>query len=137
MKISCKSKQRSGVTTVEFALVAPILFLIIMGMIELSRGYMVSHLLTNAAHDGCRVGSLGGKANTDVNTAVTNALVSTGIRSSTVLVQVNGSSGDVSSAASGDDVTVRVSVPVSSVTWVPGWHYLGTTISAEYSLRRE
>ena len=45
---------RRAATAVEFAVVAPVFFLFVLGFIELGRGYMVQHLMTNAARQGCR-----------------------------------------------------------------------------------
>src|SRR5579884_3784762 len=47
---------RRGATAVEFALVAPVFFMFILGLIELGRGMMVQSLLENAARAGVRTG---------------------------------------------------------------------------------
>jgi hypothetical protein len=106
-------------------------------MIELGRGIMVIHLLTNAARQGCRVGIIEGKATSDITTAVTNALAPVGISGDVVTVDVNDNSADASTAKAGDEITVIVSVPVSKVTWLPGGTYLSGTLSGKYTLRRE
>jgi Flp pilus assembly protein TadG len=51
---------RSGAVAVEFALTAPILFLIILGSIELSHAHMVLNTLESAAYEGARQGILRG-----------------------------------------------------------------------------
>jgi Flp pilus assembly protein TadG len=133
-----RSKQaRGGASSVEFALVAPVIFLLVLGMIELARGLMVIHMMTNAARAGCRIGILEGKSNSDINAAVTAALQPIGISTETVSVTVNDISSDVQNCNPGDEVTVVVSVPVSTVSWVPYARYLSGTISGQYSLRRE
>ena len=129
--------RRSGASAVEFAFVAPIFFMLILGMIELGRGLMVRHMLTNAARQGCRVGILEGKGNADVTAAVNAALAPIGIASDTVTIEVNDNAGDVLNAPADAVVTVIVSVPVSTVTWVPGGQYLGSSISGQYTLRKE
>jgi Flp pilus assembly protein TadG len=106
-------------------------------MIELGRGLMVRHMLTNAARRGCRLGILEGKSNADVTAAVNSALTPIGISSDTVSILVNGGSSDVMNANADDEVTVIVSVPVTTVTWVPGGQYLGSTLSGQYTLRKE
>ena len=60
-----------------------------------------------------------------------------GIASDTIVVQVNDGSGDALNANANDEVTVTVSVPISSVTWVPGGTYLNGSISSQYTLRKE
>jgi Flp pilus assembly protein TadG len=128
---------RRGAAALEFAVVGTGLFIIIFGIIELSRGLMVQHLLTNAARQGCRVGCISGKSNTDVTNAVNVALSSQGISTDTIQVQVNDGTGDVLNAKSGDEVTVLVSVPIATASWFPGTRFLSGTLKGRYTLRRE
>ena len=44
---SCR-RNRRGTAAVEFALVAPVFFLLVFGMIEYGRMVMVQHVITNA-----------------------------------------------------------------------------------------
>src|SRR5262249_9583400 len=123
---------------VEFAVVAPLLFLLLLGMIEFGRGFMVSELLTNAARAGCRVGVLNGSSNDTITTSVTNALTSAGITGATTTVQVNGAVADANPACTGDAVTVLVEIPYSRVTWLPLNPFLGDkTLRATVVMRRE
>jgi Flp pilus assembly protein TadG len=136
----CLGRQRAGrrgAQLVEFAVIASVLFLFILGLIEVGRGIMVQHLLTNAARQGCRVGTLEGKANADVTAAVINALNGQNINAETLTVQVNDGTTDVATANPGDEITVIVSVPVGSVSWVPGTNFLTGSITGRYTLRRE
>lgn len=54
MRISQASKRRSGATTVEFAMIAILLFLMLFGIFEYGRFLFVYHLTTNAARDAAR-----------------------------------------------------------------------------------
>lgn len=128
---------RRAVTALEFALVAPTVFVIILGIFELGRGIMVIHELTNAARIGCRVGAIEGTSTSTISAAVTANLSAVGISSDTVTVQVNDGSADASTAKANDEITVKVTVPVSSITWVPGGQHLVGTLSGQYTLRRE
>jgi Flp pilus assembly protein TadG len=132
-----RSKQRSGATTVEFAMVCPVFFLFIFGIIEVGRGIMVAHLLTNAARVGCRAGVIQNTSTQQITTAVVNTLSQQGIRSEVTTVQVNDGTADASTAKSGDEITVKVSVPVSRITWLPGGQYLNGNLSGQFTLRRE
>jgi Flp pilus assembly protein TadG len=136
-RLRWKAGLRRGATTVEFAVVASVFFIFIFGVIEVGRGLMVKHLLTSAARQGCRVGVIEGKANSDITAAVASAFNSQGINGYSVAVQVNNVTADVANSNPGDQVTVTVSAPVSSVTWVPGMHFLKGTITGQYTLRRE
>jgi Flp pilus assembly protein TadG len=130
-------QKRKGASAVEFAFIAPVMFLMILGMIELARGLMLIHMMTNAARAGCRVGILEGKANSDVTAAVNSALQPIGISTDSVTVDVNDNVSDVANCNPGDEVTVVVSVPISTVSWVPYARYLSGNISGQYTLRRE
>ena len=135
--MSRKLPRRSGANTVEFAVIAPVFFMFILGLIEVGRGIMVVHLLTNAARVGARTGVIEGTSTAQIKTAVVNSLNQQGIASETTTVQVNDGSADASTANAGDEITVKVSVPVSQVTWLPGGQYLSGNISGQFTLRRE
>lgn len=55
MKMQNRKKQK-GVAAVEFALVAPILFMILFGIVELGIGLYDKAVITNAAREGARAG---------------------------------------------------------------------------------
>ena len=132
--------QRRAATLVEFALVAPIFFIFVLGLVEVGRAFMVKHMLTNAARQGCRVGVVEGKTYSDIQTAAQNALSGQGIPTETVSIQVNDVTDTSANFAAnpGDEVTVIVTVTTDSISWVPGARYLtGGTISGKYTLRRE
>jgi Flp pilus assembly protein TadG len=110
---------RRGAATVEFALAAPILVFMVIGMIELSRGFMARETLSDAARKACRVGIQPGNGNSAITGEVNNILNDNGISagSATVTVLVNGNAVDASTANTGDQISVKVSVPVSAVFW--------------------
>jgi Flp pilus assembly protein TadG len=128
---------RSGTTTVEFAIAIPIFFLIVLGIIEIGRGFMITHLLTNAARNGCRTGILASSSNTDVTAAVNSALTSEGISGAKTTIKVNGTVADVSTAQSGDQITVVISLSADKATWLPVSQFLNGNLSGEFALRRE
>jgi hypothetical protein len=98
---------------------------------------MIVHMLTNAARQGCRVATLDGKTNSDITTAVGNTMTPLGISTDTITVQVNDAAANASTAKPGDEITVIVSVPISTVSWVPVAKYLSGTFSGQYTLTRE
>ncbi len=128
------SKWRRGTAVVEFAVVAPVFFLLVFGMIEYGRMVMVQQILTNAAREGARVGILDNSTEGNVQTAVDQYLSAANINGATRTVTPN----PPSSAASGTAVTVTVSVPFSQVSWLPAPFFLGnTTLSYTATMRRE
>jgi Flp pilus assembly protein TadG len=48
--------RRRGAAAVEFAFVIPVVITMVFGMIELGRGYLVQHILTETARRACRFG---------------------------------------------------------------------------------
>ena len=129
--------KRRGATTVEFAVICSVLFLVVLGFIEVTRGFMVIHLLNSAARQGCRIGVIEGKSTKDIRTAAVKTLKSQGIHGEVTTVMVNGGAADASTSKAGDEITVTISVPASSVSWVPGARFLVGNISSQYTLRRE
>jgi Flp pilus assembly protein TadG len=125
---------RRGTTLIEFAFVAPVFFLLVMGMIEFGRGMMVAALLANAAHQGARAGALDGAQSSDVTNAVNNYLGAGNISGASITVTPN----PPSSAGAGQDVSVTVSIGYSKVTWLPAPKFLvGKTLSATSIVQRE
>ncbi|MBX7166114.1 MAG: pilus assembly protein [Pirellulales bacterium] len=130
---SCR-RNRKGAALVEFAIVAPILFLLVFGMIEYGRMVMVQQVLTNASREGARLGVLDGTTTADVEDAVDTYLLSANISGATVSVTPS----PPSSAGYGAPVNVSVSVPFNQVSWLPTPLYLGgKTLSATTTMRRE
>lgn len=127
--------QRRGAVTVEMAIVAPVFFLFVLGVVEFTRAMMVQALLTNAAHLGARAGIIDNAQQSDVTSAVNNYLSSAGI---SLPEPPTVSPNPPSSATYGQLVTVTVSVPYSSVSWLPNPTYLkSVTLTATSVMRRE
>jgi Flp pilus assembly protein TadG len=137
-------KRRSGSATVEFALVAPFMAMILMGTFELGRAMMVKSILSDAARKACRTGIKRDKGNTDIVNEAINVMNDNGFDSSkfnpqslgAVNIVVTDPNGNVLAdsldAPSGSVVSVQVSIPVSSTTWVaPFYLTSGTTLESE------
>ncbi|MBI3838037.1 MAG: pilus assembly protein [Planctomycetia bacterium] len=125
---------RRGAAVVEFAVVAPVFFLLVFGMIEYGRLVMVQQILTNAAREGARVGVLDNSTTSDVTTACNRYLSSANIQNATIAV----SPSPPSSAPAGGPVSVTVSVGFNQVSWLPSPLFLGgTTMTFTATMRRE
>jgi Flp pilus assembly protein TadG len=133
-----RKQARGGTAAVEFAVVAPLVFLLLfLPMFEFGRGMMVSELAANAARIGCRMGVLPGNSNSNVTAAVNSALSGPGITGATTTITVNGGTSDVSSAKLGDVIKVTVSVPFNNVSWIPGQFLAGKTLTGVETMRHE
>ena len=64
--------ERRGAATVEMALVLPVFFMVMLGIVEVGRAFMVSQLLTNAAREGSRVAIMTNSTNTEVTNTITD-----------------------------------------------------------------
>lgn len=125
--------ERRGAALVEFALVAPVFLLLLIGSIEFGRAIMVQEALTNASREGARVGVLDGATTSDVTTAVNTYLSGMSISGATTSVSPT----DPGTTANGTQVTVLVSIPYSTVTWVPSpWFLKNATLSALTVMQR-
>ena len=118
----------------EFAVVAPLFFLLVFGMIEFGRMVMVQQVITNASREGARVGVLDGATSTSVTAAVNTYLQSAAVSGATVAINPE----SPGSAGYGQPVTVTVSVAFSQVSWLPSPMFLGgETLRASTVMRRE
>ena len=129
-----KRTERRGAALVEFALVAPIFLLLVVGSIEFGRAIMVQEALTNASREGVRTGIEDGSLTTDVTTAVNNYLTDMSISGASTSV----TPADPGTTAGGTEVTVTVSISYSSISWVPSPMFLkSTTLSATSVMQRQ
>jgi Flp pilus assembly protein TadG len=127
-------RNRRAAAAVEFAIVAPVFFLLILGMIEYGRMVMVQQVITNASREGARQAVLDGATTAEITAVVNGYLTSGSISGATVTVTPN----PPTNAEFGDPVTVTVSIPFSQVSWLPSPMYLGgKTLTATTVMRRE
>ena len=138
MKVT-KPQRRRGAAVVEFAVVAPVLIILVFGMIEFGRAIMVQQVIVNATREGARAAVVEGAALADVNTAIDTQLNASSITSPTVAFSVDGATvGDPTVGSSGDAIGVTVTVNYSDVTWLPVPSFLGgTQLTATSVMRRE
>jgi Flp pilus assembly protein TadG len=124
------------VAAVEFAVVAPVFFLLIFGMIEYGRMVMVQQVITNASREGARLAVLDGASFEEINSQVNDYLNSASINPVNAKVTVEPD--PPSSAGFGEPITVSVEIAFSKVSWLPSPMYLGgKTLTATTKMRRE
>jgi hypothetical protein len=130
---NCSKWKRRGVAATEFAIVAPIFFLMVIGFIEFGRAMMVQQVLINASRVGARQASTTGATTAQVQAAV--QAYTSGVTISGVTVTVTP---DPSTAVAGTTITVNTSVPFSSVSWLKSaWFLGGKTLKASSQMRKE
>jgi Flp pilus assembly protein TadG len=127
-------QRRAGAAVAEFAVVVPVFFVLIFGMIEYGRMVMVQQILTNAAREGARVAVSDTSTTAGVKAASNQYLTAANISNTTITVTPD----PPSSATAGNPVSVQVSVPFNKVSWVSSPWFLGsTTVSYTATMRRE
>ena len=109
------SSSRRGAAAVEFALVAPLIFLFLFAIIEFGRGLMVVHALESAAREGCRVAVRWDGTLAEVQTTVDARLQTFGVSSHTITIDPN----PPTNACQWEPITLTISVSYDNVGWLP------------------
>lgn len=130
---------RRGTQTVEMALVAPVIFLLVFGSFEFSRVMMVRQALTNAAREGARTASLVTTTSSDDAVAAVRAALRAVVTDahSNPAIQITVSPTFTSAPPAGTTITTTVSVGCSEISWLPPFFTAGATISSSTSMERE
>ena len=123
--------KRRGAAAVEFAVTAPILFIIFFAMIEFARFNMIRHGIDCAVYEGARRGIVPGATVNDVQGAATSIL--------NAVSAIDGSVTVVPGALTPEttQVTVTVSVPFNSNGWVFPRFFQGQALTRSCTLARE
>ncbi len=132
-RIRGRRRDRRGAAVTEFAIVAPVFFLMVIGFIEFGRALMVQQVLINAS----RVGARQAITTTATTSAVQSAVAeyASGVAVPGVQVSV---SPNPASAAPGTLITVTTTVAFNEVSWMPAPWFLGAkTLTADSKMRKE
>lgn len=138
---------RRGAVTVEMALVLPIFTMLVFGIIEFGRGFMIMQLVTNAAREGCRRAIIDGSTNSDVTNYIKTFMQSSAnVAPSNTAVTITvtpapgnpaNSGNNLATCASRDLVTVKVQIPFSAVQLITAKYLKGKTLTGQASMRHE
>lgn len=124
-------RQRTGAAAVEFAVVAPLLFLFFFAAFEFCRVAMIRHTADNAVYEAARTGIIPGATAEEAEQTAIQIMSSLGVNN--VIVDV------VPSTIERDtpEVTVSIEVPFDGNSFVPNQFVAGQKIVRELTLRRE
>lgn len=127
------SGREGGQSLVEFALIVPILLILVFGIAEFGRAWMTRNILVGAAREAVRLAAVpappGGVAAAAVR--ANQVLASAGITGAAVsIVDAPAAFGDVS-------VTVNYNFPVVVVGFIPGLNNATIPLSSTTTMRRE
>jgi Flp pilus assembly protein TadG len=124
-------KDEKGQNIVEFALVVPLLFLLVFGIAEYGRAWMTRNILTGAAREAVRIAVVPNATPGAAEARANQILASAGITSATVNVIDNGTSfGNVTA-------TVSYNFPLVVVGFLPGLDNSTIPLSSTTTMRRE
>ena len=127
---------RRGVAAVEFAIVAPVFFFLVLGLVEIGRMVMLQQALTNAAREGCRTAGLASSIDAaTIDTRVRDYLQSVVGTTAFDVTKVRITApATLTNVPSGTDLIVAVELNYADATWLPlGLLGLNPTIAAERS----
>lgn len=127
-------RSRRGAVAVEFAVIAPLIFLFFFASVEFGRVLMVIHGLEAAAREGCRV-AVGWNATTqEVEDTVDERLKEFKISGHELTIEPNPPTG----ARQWEPISVKISVSYDNVGWLPMPGFLkGITLSGSCTLPQE
>ena len=118
----------------EFALVAPLIFLFFFGSIEFGRMIMIMHALDSAAREGCRVAVTWDATRQDVADTVAERLATFGITEYSLTVDPN----SLNNTSQWEPVSVRIDVAYRDLAWLPVPKYLQSiSLSGSCTLPQE
>ena len=117
---------RRGSATVEFSIVIPLVFLFVLGLMEWGRFEMIRHVTSTAAFNGCRLATLQGVTEPEVETRVNEILDVYFVSQATTTTTFEE-----------EDVTVHVEVPVAPNSFFLVRFFGNVTLEREFTLALE
>lgn len=124
-------KSRRGVTAVEFAMAAPVLFLMLYAALELGHANMTFNTVEAACYEGARVGIVPGAQAADCIAAAERILAISKIRGASVSVV------PPSLDTPSNSVQVRITLPYADTAVMPATFTRLVTINRQCELVRE
>ncbi len=128
-------KHRTGLqraaAAVELAVVSPLLFAMLFGIIEFGWLFAVQNTLVNAAREGARLGILQGVTADEIETRTLQFLQPMGLEERVTI--------EITEATTDDPfVTVRITVPREDVSLVGSFFgFVGGTVEGTATMRKE
>ncbi len=122
-----KRKGEEGVAAIEFAILLPVLLLLLLGMMEFGLALWNQEMMTNATREAARAGIVADSprlTQAEVRTVLENNLSIAGIDSATATITITGTQG-----ISGSPLSVRVVYPYQYLVLDRFISALGATVN--------
>ena len=123
---------RTGTTALEFAVAAPVVFLVIFGCIEITRMSLLLNLAQDACYDAARHAMVEGATTSEATARAQQVLALFGTRNATI--QINNGAGITSTST---HVQVSISIPMRDNAYVLKYFYTNRFINASIRLKVE
>ena len=122
---------RRGATTVEFAIVVPVFFLLLTAAFEFSRLNVIRHTADNAAYEAARAAMVPGATAADATAKANSIMAAVGARGATVTVTPTALGPEV------DTINVKIDVPLNQNGWIAPKFTGNRTLTAQSTLKTE
>lgn len=128
------NRDERGQALVEFALVVPLLLMLVIGVFEFGRAYNVYQVITDAAREGARTAVVANPSMTydSVVTTIRNALGRAGLNPGSATIGLNGWR-----TGTGTPVAVTIQFPYSFVFLRPLTQLTPITLQTAFTMRNE
>lgn len=126
-----RRKDETGQSLVEFALVVPMLLILVVGIAEFGRAWMTRNILTGAAREAVRVAVVPEGSIAAATTRANQVLASAGITTASVVLN------DTGIAFGTVTATVSYNFPVVVAGFIPGLSSSTIPLSSTTTMRRE
>tara|TARA_R110002049_G_scaffold4601_6_gene32849 strand:+ start:23753 stop:24277 length:525 start_codon:yes stop_codon:yes gene_type:complete len=130
----CKAKsahRRTGATMIEFAVVAPLLFLFFFAAFEFCRVAMIRHTADNAVYEAARVAIIPGATADEARNQAAQVLNTLGLTNVNIAVTPAVIRRDT------NEVTISVQVPLDGNSFVPNQFFGGKSVQRQLTMQRE
>jgi Flp pilus assembly protein TadG len=127
----CAGRERRAAVAVELAVISPLLFALLFGIIEFGWMFTVQHTMVNASREGARLGVLEGVTVEEIETRTREFLAPMGLDDRVAI--------EITEATFPDPfVTVRVTVPRENVSLVGDFFgFAGGIVEGRTTMRKE
>ena len=132
-------RRRFGAATVEIALVAPVIFLLVFGSIEFARMMMVRQAFTNAAREGCRTACLATTQSDDSPKTVIREMLKGVVVEATTTedLRISIEPNFKTIPDTGTSITTIIEIDCEDVSWLPPFLTRGVKIRCRSKMNRE
>ena len=131
MHVQSKKPCRTGAAAVEFAIIAPLFFMFILGAFEFGRLNIIRHTADNAAYEAARHAMVPGATAAEARDKANSILNIVGTQDPTVTISPANLGPDV------DEIIVTIEIPMSQNGLIAPHFSANRTIRARSRLRTE